>query len=65
MAMCPPGKVFEASVLPLSRVRASLTMPRSTGVSRIIGARRSFENIFMLSRVGETCRIGHGSWWMK
>lgn len=38
-----------------------VTLPRSTGVSRIIGASRSFENVSAISTVGCTTRIGDGS----
>ena len=48
-------------VLPESRLLASLTLPRSTGVSRIIGAMRSFEKVSAISTVGCTTRIGAGS----
>ena len=61
MAMLPPGNFLVSMVLSLSRLRASLTRPRSDGVSRSMGASRSLLNIFIDVSVGETCKIGDGS----
>ena len=53
------------TVLPLSLALGSLTLPRSNGVSRSMGARRSFENVLPISKVGWTIRMGDGSCEMK
>lgn len=59
----PPGKFFCKVVLPLSRDRGSFTFPLRHGVSRNIGANRSFENVSAIPfwPVGWTTKIGAGS----
>jgi hypothetical protein len=57
----PPGKLLCNNVLPLSRLRASLILPRSAGVSRNIGARRSFDHASPSSSVGISTKTGAGS----
>ena len=59
--MWPPGKLLCSSVLPLSRLRGSLIFPRSAGVSRTIGARRSLLQASPSSSVGIRTRSGAGS----
>ena len=63
--MWPPGNCLCVRVAPESRDLASPNRSRSTRVSRIIGASRSFEKVSAASSFGNTPRIGHGSTWMK
>ena len=59
MVMCPPGKFFFMMVLPESRLFVS-TSPRSSGVSRTIGASRSLEKVCPMSSVGCITMMGAG-----
>jgi len=49
---------------PPSRDLASLTLSFSTGVSRSIGAKRSFDHTSAIASVGWITSRGAGSWWM-
>ena len=60
MVTCPPGKTFCNIVLPLVRL-LSLMSAANTGVSRIIGERRSFEYASPICKVGSIVIIGDGS----
>ncbi len=52
MARIPPGKSFSSMVLSVERLFMSEKSSRSTGVSRIIGAIRSLENVFASASLG-------------
>ncbi len=64
MVTCPPGNCLWVIVLPASRA-CEVKIGRSTFVSRIIGASRSFEKVSAALSFGCTTRIGQGSRWMK
>jgi hypothetical protein len=64
MVSRPPANVLCRTVLPLSRDLASPSFSRRQGVSRTIGARRSFDQASAISSVGCRTRIGEGSWSM-
>ena len=64
MVICPPGKFFFKIVFPAYRLFTS-TSPRSTGVSRIIGAKRSLLNVCPMSKVGCITKMGAGAYAIK
>ena len=57
----PPVNDLCSSVLPLSRLFGSAILPWIAGVSRTIGAKRSFAHASPISSVGCTISIGAGS----